>query len=136
MKTSLKLYLKLMVRRLSNPVFFLLLAISVVMWYLIKLSYNYTTDISIPVKIENAQYPVRCTVEGVGYQILLYKIRPRLGTVVLESDNVNMLPSAVTPGAYSVSSFSLQNAISRKITSLKILSVDSNVEIPPAKQEE
>lgn len=125
-----------MARRLNNPVFFVLLAITVVLWYIIKLGETYTAEIVIPAKIEDTQYPVRCTVEGIGYDILFYKIRPRLNTVVINPDNVNMLPSAVTPGAFSISSFSLQNAISRKISDLKILSVDSTVDIHPSKQEE
>lgn len=136
MKNSIKLYLKLIVRRLSNPVFFLLLFFSVVLWYVIKLSYTYTTDIVIPVKIEDTRYAVRCNVEGIGYQILLYKMRPRKNTVVLAPNNVDMLPSAVTPGAYNISAFSLQNAISKRISNLKILSVDSSVEIHPPKPEE
>lgn len=135
MKNSIKLYLKLIVRRLSNPVFFLLLFCSIVLWYIIKLSYTYTTDIVIPVKIEDTRYSVRCNVEGIGYQILLYKMRPRKNTVVLEPNNVDMLPSPVTPGAYNISAFSLQNAISQRVSDLKILSVDSSVEIQPKPKE-
>lgn len=133
MKTSLKLYLKLIARRFSNPVFFLLLALSIVLWYVIKLGYTYTTDIVIPVKIENTQYEVSCSVEGVGYQILLHNIAPRKNTIVLDPENVDMLPSGITPGAYNISSYTLQNAISKKISALKILSVESTVEITPPK---
>lgn len=135
MKTSLKLYLKLIIRRLSNPVFFLLLALSVILWYVIKLGYTYTTDIVIPVKIEDTRYEVSCRVEGRGYQILLHNIAPRKNTVVLNPDDVDMLPSGVTPGAYNISSYTLQNAISKKISALKILSVESTVEITPPKRD-
>ena len=41
-----KLYVKVTVRRLSNPVFFMLLALSLCLWYITKLSYVYTTDIT------------------------------------------------------------------------------------------
>ena len=69
-----KLYVKVTVRRLSNPVFFMLLALSLCLWYITKLSYVYTTDIQIPVRIDSTLYSVRCNVEGVGYQILKHKI--------------------------------------------------------------
>ena len=72
-----KLYVKVTVRRLSNPVFFMLLALSLCLWYITKLSYVYTTDIQIPVRIDSTLYSVRCNVEGVGYQILKHKIAPR-----------------------------------------------------------
>ena len=71
-----KLYVKVTVRRLSNPVFFMLLALSLCLWYITKLSYVYTTDIQIPVRIDSTLYSVRCNVEGIGYQILKHKIAP------------------------------------------------------------
>ena len=81
-----KLYVKVTVRRLSNPVFFMLLALSLCLWYITKLSYVYTTDIQIPVRIDSTLYSVRCNVEGVGYQILKHKIAPRRNGVDISSD--------------------------------------------------
>ncbi len=123
------LYLKLLWRRLSNPVFLFLLVMSTCLWYAAKLSYTYTTEINIPVRIDSTRYSVKCNVEGIGYQILLHNIAPRQNTVVLSSENVDVVPSAVNPGGYDVSSFYLQNAISRKISTLRIISVDSPVEL-------
>ena len=71
------LYLKVTARRLSNPVFFMLLGLSLILWYVTKLSHSYTADINIPVRIDSVYYSVRCQVEGSGYQILLHKIAPR-----------------------------------------------------------
>ena len=123
------LYLKVTVRKLSNPVFFLLLAISFGLWYITKLSYTYTTDIKIPVKIDSTLYSVRCKVEGVGYEILLHKIAPRKNIVRISSSSIAVSPSALSPGVYEISSFSLQNVISTKISDLKIRSVEDPVEI-------
>lgn len=92
-----KLYVKVTVRRLSNPVFFMLLALSLCLWYITKLSYVYTTDIQIPVRIDSTLYSVRCNVEGVGYQILKHKIAPRRNGVDISSDNVAVTPSARRP---------------------------------------
>ena len=98
-----KLYVKVTVRRLSNPVFLMLLALSLCLWYITKLSYVYTTDIQIPVRIDSTLYSVRCNVEGVGYQILKHKIAPRRTGVDISSDNVAVSPrsSAGAPGSRS-----------------------------------
>lgn len=130
------IYLRAVVRRFSNPVFFMLLLMSFILWYVIKLSYTYTTEINIPVKIDSTYYSVRCGVEGVGYQILMHRIAPRKNLVKLSSDNVTITPSAITPGTYEISSFSLQNSISTKISDLKIISVESPVEIEFPKRED
>ncbi len=123
------IYLKASFRRFSNPIFFMLLLMSFILWYIIKLSYTYTTQINIPVKIDSTYYSVRCGVEGVGYQILVHRIAPRKNLVKLSSDNVTITPSSITPGAYEISSFSLQNSISTKVSDLKIISVEAPVQI-------
>ena len=125
-----KLYVKVTVRRLSNPVFFMLLALSLCLWYITKLSYVYTTDIQIPVRIDSTLY-----VEGVGYQILKHKIAPRRNGVDISSDNVAVTPSARQAGVYDIAPFTLQNIISSHISDLKILSVESPVEIEFPQQE-
>ena len=101
-----KLYVKVTVRRLSNPVFFMLLALSLCLWYITKLSYVYTTDIQIPVRIDSTLYSVRCNVEGVGYQILKHKIAPRRNGVDISSDNVAVRPAFTTsrPSRFRTSS--------------------------------
>lgn len=124
-----KTYLKLFARRLSNPVFFIMLLLAIVLWYVTKLSYTYTTQINIPVRIDSTFYSVRCSVEGTGYQLLMHKWAPRKNTIYLSTDNVAVAPSAVTAGSYEISSFTLQNAISTKVSDLKILEVESPVEI-------
>ena len=103
------LYAKVTARRFSNPVFFGLLGLSFLLWYITKLSYTYTTDITIPVRIDSTQYTVRCNVEGIGYQILMHKWTPRKNTVILSADNIAVNPSAVVPGSYDISTFALQN---------------------------
>ena len=123
------LYVKVTARRLSNPVFFMLLALSLGLWYIIKLSHVYTTEISIPVRIDSLLIPVRCSVEGVGYQILGHKIAPKKNGVVISSDDIAITPSATVSGIYDISPFALQNAISSQISDLRIKSVKSPIEI-------
>ena len=109
------LYLKVTARRLSNPVFFMLLGLSLILWYVTKLSHSYTANINIPVRIDSVYYSVRCQVEGSGYQILLH--------------NIAVTPSTTASGLYDISPFWLQNTISSQITDLKIKSVAAPVEI-------
>ena len=123
------LYLKVTARRLSNPVFFMLLGLSLILWYVTKLSHSYTADINIPVRIDSVYYSVRCQVEGSGYQILLHKIAPRKNGVFISSDNIAVTPSTTASGLYDISPFWLQNTISSQITDLKIKSVAAPVEI-------
>ena len=127
------LYAKITARRFSNPVFIGLLGLSLLLWYVTKLSYTYTTDLTVPVRIDSTQYTVRCNVDGVGYQILLHKWSPKKNTIILSADNIAVNPSALVPGAYDISTFALQNIISAKITDLKIKSVEAPVEVERSK---
>lgn len=123
------LYLKVVLRRLSNPVFLVLLLLSFVLWYVVKLSYTYTTYINIPVYVDDVRYNVRTNVEGNGYQILLQNIAPRRNSVELSSEDLDLTPSALYPDMYEVPPLVLQNQISSKITELKIISVETSVDI-------
>ena len=71
----------------------------------------------------------------VGYQILKHKIAPRRNGVDISSDNVAVTPSARQAGVYDIAPFTLQNIISSHISDLKILSVESPVEIEFPQQE-
>ena len=114
------LYLKVTARRLSNPVFFMLLGLSLILWYVTKLSHSYTANINIPVRIDSVYYSVRCPVD---------KIAPRKNGVFISSDNIAVTPSTTASGLYDISPFWLQNTISSQITDLKIKSVAAPVEI-------
>ena len=70
-----------------------------------------------------------------GYQILKHKIAPRRNGVDISSDNVAVTPSARQAGVYDIAPFTLQNIISSHISDLKILSVESPVEIEFPQQE-
>lgn len=123
------LYVKVTARRLSNPVFFMLLALSVGLWYISKLSHVYTAEINIPICIDSLRISVRCNVEGVGYRILRHKIAPGRNRVTVTSDDIVLTPSATVADKYDISPFALQNAISSRISDLKIKSVRSPIEI-------
>ena len=53
----------------------------------------------------------------------------------ISSDNVAVTPSARQAGVYDIAPFTLQNIISSHISDLKILSVESPVEIEFPQQE-
>ena len=123
------LYVKITARRLSNPVFFMLLALSVGLWYISKLSHVYTATVNIPVRIDSMQISVRCNVEGVRYRILRHKIAPGRNRVIVSAGEVALTPSDTASNRYDISPFALQNAISSQISDLKIKSVRTPDEI-------
>lgn len=116
-------------RRLSNQVFLALLLLSFVLWYIVKLNNDYTTDISIPVYVDGQRYNVRTNIEGNGYKIALHNIAPRRNKVMLYSEDLDLTPSAIYPDMYEIPPFVLQNRISSTVKELKIISVETPVEI-------
>ncbi len=60
-------------RNYVSPVFMLLLFVSFVLWYIIKLSYTYTTEIPVPVNIDGHKFRVACRVEGLGSHLFAYR---------------------------------------------------------------
>lgn len=62
------------VRRLISTPFFLMLAASFILWYIAKLSYTYTTEIDVKIKVIDQKVTTTCVVEGVGTNLVGYKI--------------------------------------------------------------
>lgn len=134
MRKSLLLYTQVAIRRFGNPIFFMLLALSFLLWYITKLSYTYTSEINVPLRIDTTYYTVRCHVEGVGYQLQLNKWAPRKNSIVLSSDNIAVTPSPRIAGGYEISEQSLQNIIAAKVSDLKILSVGEPIRVERSKR--
>lgn len=60
-------------RNYVSPVFMMLLFVSFVLWYIIKLSYTYTTEIPVPVNIDGRKFRVTCRVEGLGSHLFAHR---------------------------------------------------------------
>lgn len=113
------------VRRYISPVFVMLFVASFILWYIAKLSYTYTTDYVAKLNIDGRQMDVPCVIEGLGTNLLNYKYklgskRIRIGMdeldyrVVLSEDSVRVV---------RINPLSLQNALSVRISDIKIISI-------------
>lgn len=109
-------------RKYISPAFFIMLFLSFVMWYIIKLGYTYTASIPVLVNIEGHELRVMAVAEGEGYNLFAnrhYKQR----NIHLNWSDLEVSPSATNPDAVVISPLSLQNAISVKKSDIKIISL-------------
>ena len=105
-----------------------MLVISFIIWYLIKLGYNYTAEVQLPVDIDGNQFRVECIAEGSGYRIIAHRYFRR-GDVRIPFRDIQATPSVINTGNFVVNPHSLQNAISARIGDLRIVSVGEIPEI-------
>ncbi len=120
-----------------SPVFLTMVLLSLVLWYLTKLSYTYTAQVPIEVEIEGNNFTVDCIAEGTGYKIVSYRFFHK-GDIRLSLHDVQTTPSAMGNGSldqgrsgrrFTVNASSLQNAMSARISDIQIISVGEIPEI-------
>lgn len=116
------------VKKNFTPAFLVMLFISFMMWFLIKLGYTYTTEIPMGVNIEGNVIAVSCVAEGTGYRLFSYNYY-RHKEIILKWSDVEANASPVNPSAVQITPYSLQNAISAKSPDIKILSIGPIPEI-------
>ncbi len=109
-------------RRHITPPFLLALALSLIFWYSGKLRHTYTAEIPVTVVIEGERHRATCVVEGTGHNIVSSRYFRRKRVKLRRSD-VELIPVDGISNTYKVTSSSLQNAISVRNPSLKIVSV-------------
>ncbi|MFR9523724.1 MAG: hypothetical protein SNH94_04040 [Rikenellaceae bacterium] len=105
-----------------SPAFFVMLTASFILWFIAKLSYSYTTDLGIDVKVGGAKFNVVCVVEGVGTNLFGYrlykggKISIPLGDLKYERDDL---------GSVIIDPQSLQNILSVRYSDIKVVSISA-----------
>lgn len=115
-------------RKYVSPAFLVMLLISMIIWYLTKLSYTYTAQVPVSLDVGGNKFKVTCIAEGTGYRILSHRLF-RKHDINLSFRDVQATPSVVNDGYFVIGSYSLQNAISAQISDLKIISVGGIPEI-------
>ena len=105
-----------------TPAFLITLAMAMIFWYSGKLGYTYTTEIPVSVEIEGQRVRTTCMVEGTGHNILSARYFKRR-TVRLQRFDVELMLVDGESNTYEISPTSLQNALSVRNSSLKIISV-------------
>lgn len=119
---------KAAVNKYVSPVFIMLVLLSLVMWYLIKLSYTYQSSVPVYIDMEGNKFKVECLAEGTGYKLFSHKFF-RQNTISLNLRDIQTTPSVLTAGNFIIDPYSLQNAISVRTNDLRILSVGDLPEI-------
>lgn len=116
-------------RNYLSPTFLLLLTLSFMMWYLIKLGHTYTTDVMVPVNVEGTRIRVKCDVKGSGYRIFAHRFLRR-SDIKLTLRDVDVTPSVSNEGMLVINPVSLRRAISENTKDLDISAVSEIPEIP------
>lgn len=115
------------VRCCISPVFLALLVAAFILWYIAKLSYVYTTELPFDVNVDGEKFRISCVVEGVGTNLFGYQVymskRLRIPLSELKSSPVQGESPDVR---LKIDSLSLQNAISVRLSDIKIISVGSS----------
>lgn len=109
-------------KRRITPAFLVMVALSFIFWYSGKLQYTYTAELPVTVQIEGERVRTTCVVEGTGHNILSARYFKRK-TIKLQRSEVELLPIDGVSNTYEISPTSLQNIISVRNSSLKVLSV-------------
>ncbi len=128
--------LKLTVSKMRNyvsPVFLLLLAVSFTLWYIAKLNYSYTTDLTVDVHIDGEHINVPCVVEAKGSTLFGYKLSGAPDVEVSLSElKYEMLDLPTTAEGVvdstavqkiRIYTSAMQHALSKKFSDLKVVSV-------------
>ena len=123
--------------RYVSPVFLALLVASFILWYIAKLSYTYTTGQTVRVDVDGQVFDVACTVEGVGTNLFGYQVY-MIKTLRIPLTELKYKRSREEghEGKIIIDPQSLQNAISKKFSDIKITSIDAVPEINYPDREE
>lgn len=116
-------------RRFISPLFIALLCTSFVLWYVAKLTYSYTTDIKVSVKVEGERFETTCVVEGVGTNLFGYKIFARVLNMPLSDLKYDVVENDEGESVLQFDQHVLMNAISVHCSDIKIVSIDTAAEV-------
>lgn len=109
----------------KSPIFLTMLVLAFLMWYALKLSYVYTTEVSVPVRIDGERYRVKCMVEARGTEIWAQRLA--IG------GRINIPLSDLAPHRegdnpyYTITNSAMSNAIMQRTGSLRVIDI---LEIP------
>lgn len=118
------------VKSYISPVYIMLLLASFTLWYIAKLNYSYTTELDVKIRIEDNRFSVPCVVEGKGANLFGHLISNSRVNIPLSELEYSVMHDVTQIGVapsgkqrLHIQSASLQNAISVRMSDIKILSV-------------
>ncbi|MBQ2017991.1 MAG: hypothetical protein II307_05330 [Alistipes sp.] len=121
-------------KRSISPAFIAMFVAAFIMWYITKLNYTYTTDYNVRLNIDGEKIEVPCVIEGKGTNLFNYKFQlsKRL-RIPLDELTYKAVPDDFGGTFLQIDPKSLQNAISVRVSDIKIVSLG---EIPMLSQPE
>ena len=121
-------------KRSISPAFIAMFVAAFIMWYITKLNYTYTTDYNVRLNIDGEKIEVPCVIEGKGTNLFNYKFQlsKRL-RIPLDELTYKAVPDEFGGTFLQIDPKSLQNAISVRVSDIKIVSLG---EIPMLSQPE
>jgi hypothetical protein len=125
-----------LVRQALSPTFLIILLGAALLWYISKLSGEYTNEMELSMRIDGQKYRPTVVVYGRGSAILAQQLSLK-SRINLTLDELSPRPSRETLGALTIAPASLAKAINSKITDLTVMEVVEAPEFtPPSKEEE
>jgi hypothetical protein len=115
--------------RALSPAFLLILLSSCLLWYMAKLSHEYTAEIPLKLRIDGRKYRVEAVVTGRGSMLMAHQLS--LKKVSLRSEDLTIRPSKETPGVQTITKASLQKALTNKLGDLKIVQIEDITDFVP-----
>lgn len=113
-----------------SPTFVMLFIASFTLWYIAKLNYSYTTELDVKLKISGQRFSVPCVVEGKGTNLFGYVISTSRLNIPLEELEYTVMREVTQIGSspddklrLHIQPTSLQNAISVRLSDIKIRSI-------------
>lgn len=117
-------------RSYISPVFIALLGASFILWYIAKLNYAYTTEQLVRVNVDGEPFEVTCVVEGIGTNLFGYRFyMNKTLRIPLSELKYKRSYEEGSEGKIVITPQSLQNAISVRISDIKIVSIGAVPEI-------
>ena len=117
--------------QLISPVFITMLVAALILWYVSKLSYTYTTEMPVNINIDGQRIKVTCLVEGRGTALWGERMSLR-SKINIKSSELRTRPSG-NPPYVIIDSASLGKIMSLKANSgdFRIISVTDIPEFNP-----
>ncbi len=114
------------IRRFISPLFLVMLAASFLFWFVAKLSYNYTTELDVKVRMEDKGFVTTCVFEGVGTNLLGYHIN-RGGVIKLSLGDIKYRTVKGTDGEQyiRIDKAALSHMISVRYSDIKLVTIES-----------
>ena len=126
---------KKVMQHAMSPTFLIILLGSFILWYTSKLSYEYTAEMPLNVRIDGQKYKVTAVVNGRGSILMAQRLSLK-SKINLKLEDLSARKSPDNPDVLTITPASLQKAIDAKTNDLKVVQITDAPDFTPAPQTE